>query len=658
MTLFKISVKNIRKSIRNYMIYFITIILGVAIFYVFNAISDQTVMMKIEKKDFLDIVRILGDVLSVVSVFVAVVLGFLIVYASTFLMKRRKKEFGVYMTLGMGKGKVASILVWETIIIGVLSLAIGLLLGITVSQGMSIIVANMFEADMTDFRFVVSTDAIIKTVIYFCIMYVVVLALDVIIVGKTKLINLINAGKKSEKESNKNPYICLVILLISGVLLGTAYYKVTIGFYDMTSIRNVATEIIKGIIGTFGFFWSVSGLIMLIARACKKSYFRKLNSFTTREISSRINTTVFSASIICILLFFSICIISTSFSVKRTMDNNINRLVPFDIQYGMLDMDDAKVKYDTIDEALESLNIDASHLIDRKDITVYNIDDELFPEGMYIYEAMKVSDYNKIAEPFKYDKITLADNEFAIAGNYKDSVINNEKFLSDGLELDINGKIYSPKFKKVIDGIIYMEANELCMGFLVVPDSFDMSKVALSKNRFTYANYDSDKKSVIAEYDRIYYDGVIRNPDREFHINVISRMNQINNAIGVSALFVFVGLYLGVIFIITSAALLSLKLLSEAVQNKEKYDVLRKIGVDEKMINHSVFTQCSIYFGIPLLAAVFHSIFGIQACTKIMAFYGRTGLAFSIVVTACIFIIIYGGYALLTYFTSRKMLSE
>ena len=147
-------------------------------------------------------------------------------------------------------------------------------------------------------------------------------------------------------------------------------------------------------------------------------------------------------------------------------------------------------------------------------------------------------------------------------------------------------------------------------------------------------------------------------PDREFHINVISRMNQINNAIGVSALFVFVGLYLGVIFIITSAALLSLKLLSEAVQNKEKYDVLRKIGVDEKMINHSVFTQCSIYFGIPLLAAVFHSIFGIQACTKIMAFYGRTGLVFSIIVTACIFVIIYGGYALITYFTSRKMLSE
>ena len=664
MTLFKISLKNIRKSFRNYMIYFITIILGVAIFYVFNAISDQSVMMNIEEKDFVDIVRVLGEVMSVVSVFVAIVLGFLIVYASTFLMKKRKKEFGVYMTLGMGKRKVAFILVWETIVIGVVSLAIGLLLGVAASQGMSIIVANMFEADMTRFRFVVSKDAVLKTVLYFCIMYVVVLVLDVIIVGKTRLINLLNAGRKPEKETNKNPFVCIAVLIISAVILGTAYYNVTIGFYNIQSIKNVAVEIIKGIIGTFGFFWSASGLIMLFARARKKTYYKRLNAFTTREISSRINTTVFSAGIICILLFFSICIISTSFSVKRAMDNNTKKLVPFDIEYDMLNSNSGKVQYSSIDEALGSIGIDSSHLVDRIEIVVhgivngYGVEYDEISNDIDFPQAITVSDYNKLSEAFRFDKIELADNEIAIAGNYKDAIIYINKRLAEGFTLKADGKEYTPKFDKVIDGTFYMEASESCTGFFVVPDDFPFEKVEKFKFYEIFANYDTKDKAEIAEYNKIYHDQVEDSDDREFHININYKTEIINSAIGVSALFVFVGLYLGVIFIITSAAMLSLKLLSEAAQNKEKYNILRKIGADGKMINRSIFSQCAVYFGIPLLIAIFHSIFGIQSCTKIMSFYGKTGLGFSIVVTACIFVIIYGGYALITYFTSRKMLSE
>ena len=254
MMLFKLSTRNIRKSMQNYLIYFATLILGVAIFYVFNALGSQTVMLKVSSNTE-EIIGLMNEAMSVVSVFVSIVLGFLVVYASTFLMKRRKKEFGIYLTLGMGKTQVAKILVIETLLIGVISLVIGLLLGIGISQGMSVVTANLFEADMTNFQFMVSTSAIIKTIIYFAIMYVIVMALDVIIVSRAKLINLLYAGAKAQKNHAKNPVVCVLVFIIAAILLGTAYYKVTAGVRTISDFQGLGIQIAKGIIGTFLVFW-------------------------------------------------------------------------------------------------------------------------------------------------------------------------------------------------------------------------------------------------------------------------------------------------------------------------------------------------------------------------------------------------------------------
>ena len=174
MMLFKLSLKNIQKSIKDYAIYFFTLILGVAVFYVFNAIESQTVLLNVTSNTK-NIIKLMTNILSGVSVFVSFVLGFLIIYASRFLVKRRNKEFGVYLTLGMGKRKVSMILFFETILIGIISLAVGLLLGTVLSQFMSLLVANMFEADMTNYAFTFSKSAMFKTFFYFGIMYVLVM---------------------------------------------------------------------------------------------------------------------------------------------------------------------------------------------------------------------------------------------------------------------------------------------------------------------------------------------------------------------------------------------------------------------------------------------------------------------------------------------------
>lgn len=655
MTIFNISLKNIRKSFKNYLIFFITTIFGVAIFYVFNSLSDQAVMLKINESN-VSLIDTLGSIMSVISVFVAVVLGFLIVYANTFLIKRRNKEFGIYLILGMGKVKVAAILIIETFVIGIISMAAGLIAGIAASQGMSILIANLFEADLTKFRFVVSKAAIMKTILYFSIMYGVVLILDIIVSGSRRLINLINSGKKGEKEINRNPVLCVIVFIIACILLGTAYYKVTAGMESIESFAGVAAQIVKGIVGTFLLMFSISGLFLLLVRAKKKFYYKKLNAFTTREISSKINTAVFSAGIISLMMFFSICCLSTVFSVKKSIDNNIKKLIPVDIQYETLHTRDA-ANDPPIDELVDKLVKDKSNLEDMFTVNIYDMYDN---DNFYynrIYEYMHVSDYNKVARRFGNEEIELKDDEYAVIGNME-QMMGKNYLKPDGAVITINGKEYKPQSGDMYYGFVYIDNYEDCYGKYIVPDDVDFSD-AEAHMEVLMADLKGDKKTYKDTNKKMYFDDVVYGArEGGYYMNVYCKYEIINVSTRLTVVLVFVGIYLGIVFIITGAAILSLKLLSESVRNKEKYIILRKIGVDNRMIRKSVFTQCMIYFGLPLSVAVMHSVFGIQTCTKILGFYGKSGLLYSILITALIIVLIYGGYALATYLGSIRILSE
>lgn len=655
MTLFNISLKNIRKSFKNYLIFFITTIFGVAIFYVFNSLSDQAVMLKINESN-VSLIDTLGNIMSVISVFVAVVLGFLIVYANTFLIKRRNKEFGIYLILGMGKVKVAAILIIETVVIGIISMAAGLIVGIAASQGMSILIANLFEADLTKFRFVVSEAAIMKTILYFCIMYGVVLILDIIVSGSRRLINLINSGKKGEKEINRNPVLCVIVFIIACILLGTAYYKVTTGMDNIDSFAGIATQIVKGIVGTFLLMFSISGLFLLLVRTKKNFYYKKLNAFTTREISSKINTAVFSAGIISLMMFFSICCLSTVFSVKKSIDNNIKKLIPVDIQYETLHTSDA-ANDPPIDELVDKLVKDKSNLEDMFTVNIYHMynNDNFYYNR--IYEYMHVSDYNKVARRFGNEEIELKDDEYAVIGNME-QMMGKNYLKPDGAIITINGKEYKPQSEDMHYGFVYIDNYENCYGMYIVPDDVDFSNDNVHIE-VLMADLKGDKKTYKDTNKKMYFDDVVYGArEGGYYMNVYCKYEIINVSTRLTVVLVFVGIYLGIVFIITGAAILSLKLLSESVRNKEKYTILRKIGVDNRMIRKSVFTQCMIYFGLPLSVAVMHSVFGIQTCTKMMSFYGKSGLLYSILITALIIVLIYGGYALATYLGSIRILSE
>ncbi len=684
--LFKLSIKNIKKSFKDYAIYFFTLILGVAIFYVFNALDSQTVMLDVSKSTH-DLIDLMNQVLSGVSVFVSFILGFLIIYASRFLMKRRKQEFGIYMTLGMSKGKISKILLMETLLIGLVSLGAGLILGICLSQLMSVLVANMFEADMTKFTFTFSSGSMIKTCIYFGIMYLLVMIFNTFSVSKCKLIDLLNAKKKSETVKLKNPILCVVVFIIAVAMLSYAYYNVTVGVNNLQYFSDILFQMALGAIGTFLIFWSLSGLILRLVQSMKRVYLKGLNLFTIRQINSKINTTVFSMTVICLMLFLTICIFSSALSLKNSMSANLKELVPIDIEfykplnaretYHMVvndsENEDSKV---SIWDTLEKYNLDIKD--DLKDITeltsyqqadltfaktLGNTLDEVKKDYPFLLvdskeEIVKLSDYNRVAKLYDNPTYTLEDDEYLILADYDSMVELRNKALEENTIITINGKDYHPKYKECQDGFIDIATNHINAGIIVVPDK--AVENLIEAKAYVLANYKADTKEGKREVeDKINaLEQNYPNIDQETLLSASSKISLYDASIGLSAMATFIGLYLGLIFLMASAAILALKELSESSDNKEKFIALRKIGVDEKMLNRALFNQIAIFFALPLILAIIHSIFGIQVCNYILETFGNEKLLLSIVMTACFLGVIYGGYFLITYFCSKNIIKE
>ena len=689
MMLCKLSLKNIKKSIKDYAIYFFTLILGVAIFYVFNALDSQTVMMDVSSSTE-ELIELMMTLLSGVSVFVSFILGFLIIYASRFLIKRRNKEFGIYLTLGMSKRKISIILFLETLFIGIISLIVGLGIGVALSQIMSLVVANMFEADLTKFAFVFSKSSCIKTIIYFGIMYLLVMIFNTLSISKCKLIDLLNGAKTSEKIKLKNPILCIIIFIISAIILGKAYHMVAFDVQALQDVKDIMKPIIMGVLSTFFIFWSLSGLILRITMSMKKIYYKGLNSFTLRQFSSKINTTVFSTTVICLMLFITICLLSACLTMKNSMNANINELAPVDVNFTTnMNMDiyydnfrnygfnDAQIKNShlTVIEMFDVFDFDITkYLKEYIEVNTYATPDltmnhtlgskletirTSFPFLDYDTKEpiMKISDYNKVARLYGIQEYSLESNEYIIVADFKSMVEIRNVALENGETINLFGHTLKPKYDSCQDGFVEISSNHINTGIILVPDDV-VDEDYLIYNHLIGNYITTDKKEII-NIENSINELTKDHKVSEYLLPSGSTKLSIKEAtVGLSAMVTFIGLYLGVIFLISSAAILGLKELSESSDNKQRFRMLRKIGTDEKMINKALFRQIAIFFALPLILALIHSIFGIMFAMKILEVFGNEQLLPSIIMTAIFIVIIYGGYFLITYYCSKNIIKE
>ncbi len=666
--LFKMSVKNIRRSFKDYTIYFFTLILGVAVFYVFNALGSQTVMLKLSNTMY-EILELMNRILSGVSVFVSCILGALILYASRFLIKRRKKEFGIYLTLGMSKYKISRILFMETLLIGLLSLAVGLAAGVLVSQCMSVVVANLFDADMTRFRFVFSGAACLKTCGYFAIMYVLVMIFNSFNISRCRLVELIQADRKNERVKMKNPWVCTVVFLVAAALLGTAYWMVTAGVFDMNVADHIYVPVVMGCIGTFLVFWSLSGLLLRIFTGIRRVYYRGVNSFVLRQFANKINTTVVSITVICLMLFMTISVFSGALSMKKSLSTNLENCAPVDVN--LVKPAEGKSIQKVMEEGGFSLK---KELADMAEYTIYQNDmEEKDFYGDFLQEVekayphvgfgnkvrfMTIGDYNRIARLYGKDTYELKKDQYMVIADYKQMVLVRNIPLGRGQSLEINGKKYIPKYRECQEGFVELAAQQLNGGIVLVPDGAvtkDQSSVWGISGNYKAADREG-KQEQEKRLNKVIKKEQKDAKDTKDWVSVNTRLDIAQSSVGLGALVTFVALYLGIIFLISSAAILALKELSESADNRQRYDMLRKIGVDEKDIHKALFKQIGIYFAFPLLLAVIHSIVGIRFIHILLETMGVSFMLASVGMTAVLLIVVYGGYFILTYLCSRSMI--
>lgn len=657
----KIAFGNVKKSFKDYSIYFLTLTLAVSIFYSFNSIESQKAILEMNQSTS-NTIDMLSDLIGGLSVFVSVILGGLILYANNFLIKKRKKELGIYMTLGMGKFKISKILVIETIIVGIASLISGLLIGFFLSQGLSVLTSKLFEANMSEYKFIISQSAIIKTIIYFGIMFLLVMIFNSIVISKYKIIDLLTAGRKNENIKFKNPLIYLITFILCILSLGFAYkFIIDVGL----NIKNpkFMISIILGVLGTLLFFYSLAGALLFVVKKNKKIYFKGLNIFIIKQLNSKINTNFLSVSVICLMLFLTIGILSTGMSLKNALESSLKNTTPFDASAVMYVHKKEKIK--SIKESLDALDFKFDSSESHVDFNTYTskvtfaevLGKNAIKSGnkmlgqlddQYV-EFIKISDYNDIRKLTGKKAVNLGNNQVLLMSNNNTvlNMINNSSEKNSTVKID--GKDYIIQNKEPIKDALRSTGFADNLLTLVVNDNLTNNLPIQTSN--LGVNFKGDYNKSEEKFFKLFNDFMDgkMNYDKFGYVHGYTKKAIYENNKGSVTIVLFTGIYLGIVFLISSMAVLALQQLSEASDSINRYKALKKLGANDKMINKSIFVQTLIYFSLPVSLAFIHSIVGIKVVNEFIALYDKPDIGGSSLFTAIVFIVIYTGYFYATY---------
>ena len=658
----KLAFRNLKRSFKDYTIYFLTLVFGVCIFYTFNSIQSQSIMMELNDKQASAFEQV-ENIMGYASIFVSFILAFLIIYANNYLIKRRKKEFGIYMTLGMEKGNLSKIIFIETLLVGIISLAIGLGLGILLSQGLSVLTAKMFQDNLIKFKFIFSYNSMIKTIVCFGAIYLLVLMFNSMSIRKISLIDLLTSSRKNEAIKVRNVWVSVIIFMISCIMLGYAYNTVLTGGVATLEMSINGLSILLGSVGTFLFFFSLSGFLLKLVQANKKYYLKDLNMFVLRQINSKINTVFISMSFICLMLFVGICMLSGGLGISSAMNEDIKDLTEYDLTFWNFEgMDIEKVLKENEVDLSKYSDEYVSYINYNGDLKYNDILSEEGREELKDYYPVSVnqpvqiiglSKFNEIMNMANRERISLRDNEYAIFTDIDDSVKVLDKVLRDNKEININGTILKPSVDKVIEIVAYdnMMKSNICT--IVVDDSLISGLVP--KNSFLNLNY-KDGNSDIQNLISSEVDPIIESKYKTLYY--MSKEEILADTSSAGAIIAYLGIYIGGIFLLISAAVLALQQLSESTDNIERYKLLRKIGVDDEIINRSLLSQIGIYFMMPLSLALIHSIVGLEFSKKIITVFGSVSIMNNILISLFVLLVIYGGYFIATYIGAKKNINQ
>ena len=607
----KLAIRNVRRSFRDYGIYFLTLTFGVCLFYTFNAIEGQGAMAYLAQREHPAVSAIMMLV-DIFSVFVAVVLACLILYANRFLLRRRKRELGTYLLLGLSQMQVSKLLFLETGVIGLVSLGAGLALGVLASLGLSALTLSMFQIDMAGMLgLTFSVKAAGKTLLSFGLIFLLVMVFSGIRVSRSRLIDLIYSQRKNEVLKVRS-LTWSAVQLVAGVLCLAAAYAtlLTFGMAIAVAVLPVCIPMLAlGTAGTLLIFRSLSGFVMKFVQGRPSLYYRELNLFTLRQWLSKVHTTYLAQTVVCILLLLAIGITASSVGLNNTIASNSGYQAPFDITAQNLSGDEELVDFERV---LNEAGFDTQEKLAWSCTAVFYYNDPQVTGLENASAALRVSDY---------DALRLRQGKPAYSGPLPCKADNLNEELTTG---------------------------SLGLSYVLIPD--EMAQQLSPSRQVWSADYLADKEETEEEIM-----DTIQSLDVPFASWITTRLNIYQDLMGSKILALFLGLYLGFTFLLAAAAVLALQQLSQAADNAGRYALLRKLGAEEKLVARSATQQVALAFLLPLALALLHSVVGMKAANDLIATAGKVDSVASSAVTALVLVVVYGGYFLATALACRRM---
>ena len=675
--LLKLAVRNMRRSLRDYAIYFVTLLIAVTVFYAFNSVGDQQVMHDIAASNNANVIEFTGYMMNIFSVIVALVLGFLVIYANQLLITRRKREFGIYLVLGMRPGQVSRILLYETVFIGLGSLVLGLGLGILISQLLSFATAALFGVAMPQYQFSFSPGACIATLACFIAIFIVLAIFNVITVRRCKLIDLIGAKAKRQKIVIRNPWVCLVLFAISLVLIGLAYWQLDINGMTLMFDTEFQRATVLMLVGSLLFFFSLSGFVIAVLTRLRGVYLKRLRPFTTRQVASKFNTSFVSIWVVCVLLFFAITTFATGLGLIDAFTGDIDEANPYDASVIAYDeevvYENGKGTKRPVDVDISQTNAYLQQHVANWDTLVaasaqldfYGLPDMTYGKLMdavntYLADSMSntstlnqsvqvvgLTQFNDMLALSDKQPVTLSSGEYLVTNSMSASETIADAVVAQHMPLPTPAGDLAPAshVEKVQLNDFDMLSNALTM---VVPDDVITTLAQMETPDSAYVNIMYESRSN-AEEAFVDAPGVS---------TVITRAQMVGQASGLRVMITYLAIYIGLVLLVATAAVLAIQLLSLTIDSLDRYRLLSKLGCDTSMLTRSLFEQVVIYFVAPLALAVCHSACAIAVLSEsLFAALGRD-LFPSIVMAACLVVAIYGGYMLITYLTSRTSVKQ
>lgn len=658
----KLAKNNVKNNIRNYLIYFITLAFGVSILYSFNSIDKQFEYFAGNRllESYINMARI---IIICASILMSSIFAFLINYANQFIMRKRKREFGIYITLGMNKSNIINLMFKETVIIGTIAFVVGIIFGMFMEQGLSIITAKIIGINVNDFMFNISLAALVKTAICFVLILWLINKFNKKTIKKYQLIDLLNAHKKNEVVECKNKAANMRTFALSIVLILFGYFNVIQG---ITSGIRVVLSCILVTVGTYYFFSAVSDFTINIIKNKKSMYYKNINMIVISQITNRFKTINLTITTICLLLFLALTIIPTGLSISNLFVKDMYKATPYDSTMIKYKIDnefsyekDDKNSDESVKNELVAKNFPLDELVKNiSEISVYNLKD-VDLEGLKLAEYLKdvdikdtvdivsLSGYNDARKQQGLSEVKLAKNEYLInTNNEKVKELYKNYLKKNNYPININGNQLTPGPNKSEDLILSTYYGISDTMEIVVND--DVVSNLMPKYIFFNCNYIEESN----EYDNIFRNEYMKMKDKSYIL--ISKMVVNGEKISMNITISYIVLYLGIILFIAAGAILALHQAAESDTTSERMNLLKKLGVKNKDRENILFVQTAILYGLPLSLAIINAVFINIGIAIQIGEYKLTSTIYNLITTLVCLLIVYGTYFIVSYKELKK----